>query len=285
VGTISALTQNDENTSSERRWRQAETRRMEGSICDRHLSPALRVLPASQLQVGQLTGAKAQVYNQLWRPLAEGRFTPGAKLHEGIIRGALGVSRPLVYGVLQQMSAEGSVTLPFNKTPRVTKPSPQMAGDVFETIGVAMSHVIRALAASDQGISAEQRQLIQQHARAQAEAEAAEDHVASRMLGMEFMILLAAIHGVASLTDLISRMMVLQTLSLKQYGKFPPPFPRVEFHSKLMKAIYAHQTDEAVRIFEERHNWMRSELQFQPGARPGHGDLATLLSAPFTLPD
>jgi DNA-binding GntR family transcriptional regulator len=277
----------DKNTSSEKRWRQVETRRLEGSISERHLSPALRSFPAHQLQVGQLIGAKAQIYSQLWRSIAEGRLAPGTKLYEGTVRRVFNVSRPLVYSVLQQMSAEGSVTLPFNKTPHITQPSPQRVHDVFEVIEVVMSHVIRELSASSRRISADQRRLLEQHIKAQAEADSAGDSAASHLLELEFMILLAAIHGVASLTDVVARAMVLQTLALKLYGKFPLPPWRADFQREMADAILTHRTQAAMRLFEERHGWLREGLQFNKGSRYERGDLATLLMSalPFTPQD
>ncbi|MDR2240049.1 MAG: GntR family transcriptional regulator [Zoogloeaceae bacterium] len=269
----------EKTTSPKKRARQAETRQVEGSICDRHLSPALRAFPADKLQLGALTGAKAQVYNQLWRPIAEGRLKPGAKLYEGVIREAVGVSRHIVYGVLQQMASEGCVTLPFNKTPHVAKPSPQEAQDVFETLGVVMVHIVRELSQPARTITAEEHRLLEQHVKMQAEADEANDLITAHLLGIEFLILLASIHGVTLLTEVVARAVVLLTLSLKLYGKFPPPPWHVAFQSNLIDAIFTHRTDEAVREFEERRTGMRNTLRFHGGEHYEHDDLAVLLAS------
>jgi DNA-binding GntR family transcriptional regulator len=260
----------------EKRARQSITRRVESSIRHRHLSPALHAFSEEELSMGALSGAKAHIYNQLWRPIAEGRLKPGAKLLEDVIREQVEVSRPLIFSVFQQMATEGSITLPANKTPHVAKLSLQEAQDVFDAIGLVMREVITRLSAPAVTISAEQRELIEQHLDMQADANKKDAHTAN-LLEVEFLILLAAIHGATLLTNLVANAAVQRTMSLELYGQFPPIPWDIKAQRKLISAMLDHRGDDAVSEFATRHQALQSGLHARRHSK--HSDNAAL----FTL--
>jgi DNA-binding GntR family transcriptional regulator len=261
-----------ERVASPKRRRQGETRRVRDSISDRHLSPVLRELAPEQLQSGFLAGMRAKIYNTLWRPIAEGRIEPGVKLHERLVREQLGVARLLVISVFQQMAAEGILTFPFNKTPYVAKPSPQEARDAFDALDMAIIHVIRGLSASSRQTFGGQSRLLGQHLKYTAD-----DPLEVHLLESELLILLAVAHGATLITELVTRAVVLRTLSLKLYGDFPPPPWGAASRCRLVDAIFLNRPDEAVNEFETRQRELRDSLKFERGGRRGHRDIAELL--------
>ncbi|MDR2856959.1 MAG: GntR family transcriptional regulator [Novosphingobium sp.] len=260
------------------RKRQAAAGQVKGSAADRHLSPALRTFPADKLKIAPLTGTKASIYNSLWRPIADGRMKTGAKLGESELETIFGVSRTVVRSVLEHMATEGCIATPVNKTAHVLEPSPEDALIAFEVLGLTMVHIIRALCAPSYTFSPAQNKAIDLHFAAQTAADEADDRIGAHLLGVEFLILLAALYDAPLLTDLVSRTVVLETLSLKAYGEFPPPPWYVAFQRGLIDAILDHNPEEAVAEFEERLNHIRGTLRFDDTKNYEEADLGRLLT-------
>jgi DNA-binding GntR family transcriptional regulator len=249
----------------------------EVSIRERHLSPALRLFPAEKLRTLPLSGAKARVYNRLWRPIADGRMKTGAKLVEADLEGVFGVSRTVIRSVLEHMAAEGYVAMPFNHSAHVVEPTPEEAMAVFETLGLVMTHIITKLAAPERSLSAQQRQLIELHLSAQSDADKVGEPIAAHLLGVEFLILLAATYGATLFTDLIARTVVLETLSLKAYGQFPPPAWYIAFQTNLTEAIFSRKQDLALTEFNQRLTHIQSTLRFDSAKGYEEDNLIVLL--------
>jgi DNA-binding GntR family transcriptional regulator len=246
-------------------------------VHERHLSPALCALPPERLRVSSLGGIRGQIYNGLWQSIASGRMKSGAKLPESTLEQIYGVSRTLTRSVLEYLFAQGAVILPPNHICQVAKPAPEEAQAVFESLGVAMVHIVRALSSSARSLTPEHRRLLELHVKAQTEADEADDLLNAHLLGMEFLILLAALHGVTLLTDLVTRTALLLTLSLKLYGKFPPPAWHVAFQRHLIGHILAHRQEEAVAEFERRQEYLKDTLRLNNPAEYELDDLVALL--------
>jgi DNA-binding GntR family transcriptional regulator len=261
-----------------RRGKKEKASPMEGSISDRHLSPALRTFPADRLKIAPLTGVKATIYSRLWRPIADGRVKTGLKIVDAELERVFGFSRPVTRSVLENMAGEGYVTIQANRTPFVAELTPEQAFGVFETLKCAMTYIVHELASPSRKLTSEQRGLLDLHLKAQSAADEAGERIDAHLLGVEFLVLLAAIHGVTLLTDLVARAIVLETLALKAYGEFPPPPWYVAFQRELLEKIFAHNPAEAVAVFNARLEHVRGTLRISVTKAYEHDDLAHLLS-------
>jgi DNA-binding GntR family transcriptional regulator len=258
--------------------KQSKARHTKETISDGYLSPALRDFPAECLQLGPLTGSKAQIYNRLRRPIADGRMKTGVRLNDTDLQKVFGASRTNIRIVLERLVAQGCVYIAPWQGTRVCEPSPAEVLEVFETLDLAMVHIIKALTAPERLHTPRERQLIEMHLKAQGEADQAGDPIVAHLLGIEFLVLLAALHGATLLTDLVSRTVVLHTLSLKLYGRFPPPPWYVDFQRGLSTAILAYDTDAAIAEFKARHAGIRETIRFDDTRDFEEDDLTELLS-------
>jgi DNA-binding GntR family transcriptional regulator len=250
-----------------------------GSILDRHLSPALQALSASKLHIAPLTSTRARIYASLWRPIAEGRLRPGMLINESVLEQTFRVSRSVVRPVLEHMEMEGYLVSSARRGIRVATPSPEVARAVFEALSAVMIHVVRELAAPHAVLVVRQQKLIEHHMKVQADADVANELIDAHLLGLEFLVLLAAVHGNVIFTDLVSRLVVLHTLILKLYGEFPPPPWHVAFQNALVGAILANRPDEAETVFRGRHAALFATLRFSEDTSYEEQDLATVLTA------
>jgi DNA-binding GntR family transcriptional regulator len=255
-------------------------RQIDGSIRDRHLSPALRALPGESLKTVRLTRTETQVYNRLWRPIADGRMRAGARFNEADLEKVLGASRTTIRAVLEHMAAEGLIDLAPRHTASAHKPSLKEAHQVFDVLGGVMSYIVRELASPDRILSETERRLIDLHLDAQGQAARDGEPIAAHLLGTEFLILLAAIHGVPLLTELIAHMAVLATLALKAYGHFPPPAWYIAFQKALTEAILEHRQDDALAELSQRLAHVRRSLRTDDCTLYEEGDLGVLLGSP-----
>ncbi|MDR2856314.1 MAG: GntR family transcriptional regulator [Novosphingobium sp.] len=247
-------------------------------MAERHLSPALHAFPPEQFHVAPLTGVEARIYNRLWRLIVEGRLKPGAKLREEVIGKTFGVSRTITRKVLQIMEQEGGIHLPLKRGAYVAKPAPGDAAAVFEALDMTMTHIIARLADSATAITSGHRDLIAQHIAAQAEADASGNLVTAHLMGTDFLVLLAAIHGNPVITGLTDRMFMCQALTMTLYGQYVLDPHRTAFQRKLADAIFAHRQDEAIAIFRERYREHEQSLCLDDTGE--EADLAAILSSP-----
>jgi DNA-binding GntR family transcriptional regulator len=130
----------------------------------------------------------------------------------------------------------------------------QDADLVFEALDMAVTHVIGRLADPAATLQASQREMIEQHIRMQSDAELEGDRFAIRLLGGDFLVLLAVIHGNAVFTQLIDKM-----LTLYQHHLMPPTHAGAQ--RRLLDAILDHRCDDAVAIFRQ------SSLDFEQSLR------------------
>ncbi|MDR2857693.1 MAG: GntR family transcriptional regulator, partial [Novosphingobium sp.] len=222
-------------------------------------------------------GRKAIIYNRLWRPIADGRMKARAPLTESVLEKAFGASRTIVRGVLEYMAAEGYLAVPPYQNAHVIAPAPVETAAALDLLGMAMRHIIGELADRSRRISAGHRKLIALHLEAQEKADKDGDPVAAHLLGIEFLILLAAIHGSALFTDQVARTVVLLTLSLQLYGTFPPPSFYTGFQAGIARALLAGRPREALAEVDAGLDQICGRLRLDGASFYEEGDLAKLL--------
>jgi DNA-binding GntR family transcriptional regulator len=224
----------------------------------RHTSPALRKI-APNLMV-------------------EYKLRPGTKLREDIIGETFGVSRTTVRKVLQILEQEGIIHLPVNRGAYVASPSPGETQAVLEIYLMVVRHLARALASKQKPISAEQRSLIDQHIKAQEEAEKARDYVTARILSSEFIILLSAVHGNFLLIRQAAELCGRIALCLALYQAEHVYLDRAPIHRNILGLIESNKADEAVAAFEAAFHATEKTLRFDPDGL--EVDLASILGSP-----
>jgi DNA-binding GntR family transcriptional regulator len=244
-------------------------------MSERYYSPALRSFPTEKLHVAPLVSIEAQIYNRLWRLIREGKLRPGAKLREEVIGDVFGVSRTITRKVLQTMGQEGGVCLLLNRGAYVATPTPDDAVMVFETLEMIMVHVIGKLSDPSTTIQSSQRNLIEQHIEAQSVADASNDLVASQILDMDFLVLLAAIRGNLVITELTDRMVMRQALVRMLYSQYALPLQHVQYQRRTIDAILNHRGDDAIALFRDHRREFERSLRLDETREAA--DLAEIL--------
>jgi len=155
-----------------------------------YLSPALSG-PATPSPISSLPEVESLIYERIWSALLDGRLPPGTKLPEEEIGDAFRVSRTVVRRVLVIMEQQRIVTLQHNRGAYVTVPGEAMVHDTLEVLRLIGGHALHRLSHTTDTAAHE---LIRRHQAAQQQADAANPG-ASRRLAVEFLILLAHLHG------------------------------------------------------------------------------------------
>lgn len=96
-----------------------------------------------QLAKTKLT--EKQIYERIWKSIAERRLPPGTRLKEERLCEIFGASRPRIRRALDQLTHDGLVSHIPNRGAFVTTPSVEEARDVFFTRRVVERGVIDAL--------------------------------------------------------------------------------------------------------------------------------------------
>ena len=145
----------------------------------RYLSPAISDQDALALVAVPLVGVEASIYNDIWNAVTNQSLRPGVKLEEIAMSEIYGVSRTVIRKVLVIMEQEGVVSLPLNRGAYVALPSPRDALELCEAVGANFAYIVGKLADRPETITAEQREKLSLHAR--AEREAIELHTIKRL--------------------------------------------------------------------------------------------------------
>lgn len=216
-----------------------------------YLSPALCRLPPEALRVVPLTGIEAQIYAKLWRRVAERKLRPGTKLNESIIGEVFGVSRTVVRKVLNILEQEGLVHLPQNRGAFVATPSLSDARATHEAFGMTATHLITQLTHSDFSLSAEHRDLLNEHIKTQVQFDSSADVDSALQLTAEFWILLAGIYGNVLLAHLVARLVIRYILAHSFFERSGHRSADAQFQSMLIKYIVEKNSDKALSLVGE----------------------------------
>ncbi len=212
----------------------------------RYLSPALQDEDAISRLVAPLAGVEAEVYNDLWNAVIERKLKPGAKIEELVLSEIYGVSRTVVRKVLVIMEQEGIVSLPLNRGAYVASPSFRDAQELLETTTAMLATIVEELAMHPDRITAEHRQKLAEHSRAQQKAETEQDSNSSLRLLLEYLLLLAVIHANRLMAGNVERTGNRLAVALSLFQGAPAPGSRAEFSETLTQNILEGQHAKAV---------------------------------------
>lgn len=230
---------------------------------ERYISPAFNDFSHAEAATAPLSGVEAAIYDRLWRSIVEGKLKAGVKLREDVIGEVFSVSRTPVRKVLVILEQEGMVCLPPNHGAYVATISPTEARDAYEAMLMSMVHIVSKLSEADFKLTAHDRDLIERHIAAQAEAEERGDFAASRLLSAEYSILLALIHGNTILTDLISNLAARLTMATVLYQVPLSHPPRVSLQKNILNQILAQDQAGVVATIENAFASFFKTLRFE----------------------
>jgi DNA-binding GntR family transcriptional regulator len=250
-------------------------------MTERYASPILSNLPMVRLISTPLGASGNAVYLPLWRAIVSGKLKPGTPLGERALSETLQAEPALVQTVLAAMEKDGILERRNNRSWNVALPNPDEVGRVVEACLVVVSHVIRQLACADTLPATEVADLVGLHTRAQIAADSAGDAVTSRLLAIEFTILLAAIHGNPILTSLLSRAMRRLLLAQSLYGDAPQQFDQASFQRNILTDVLVHKPFDAIARYEALFQSVVDGLGFD--AKGDACDLAAALSYEATV--
>lgn len=213
-------------------------------MTDLYLSPTLSgpATPSSSSSApSPQSTVEDLIHDRIAAAILAGRLEPGTKLPEEEIAAAFQVSRALVRKVLVIMEREGIVTLRHNCGAYITVPSQQTAHDTFEVLRLLGGQAVRGLSRSSDPDVHDQ---LQRHYAAQQEADAS-NPATSQHLAVEFLVLLAHLHGNRALAEILRCHVVLLRLTLMTYqdATRPPAYPVDQ--QAILTAIAAGDTDKA----------------------------------------
>lgn len=238
----------------------------------RYLSPAMSDQDALSLIVAPLVGVEANIYNDIWNAVICQSLAPGVKLEEIALSEIYGVSRTVIRKVLVIMEQEGVVSLPLNRGAYVALPSPRDALELCEVVSGMCAYIVGKLADEPNNITAEQREKLALHVR--AEKEAGELHTIRR-LHMEHGTLLALIYGNLVLAAQLERATSRLALALSAYQGVTGNISTVEYTSALNQLIFDGKKEEALRVVTAAVDRARRSMRF--GTPDGSVNLKAIL--------
>lgn len=217
---------------------------------ERYLSPAMHDEQALSLLIAPLVGVEAKIYNGLWNAIIDTRLRPGAKLDEAALCEIYGVSRTIVRKVMLVMEQEGIVSLPANRGAYVVLPTSREARELNEAVTVIMRLVATRLAADPGKIAAVSRRKLEAHLAAERTASAEQDFRTMRRYRVEFMTLLALVHGNRVMAATVERYAVRYAIALAAYAEPGSTEDGLAFAEGFVAAILAGDGASAVQVLE-----------------------------------
>lgn len=150
-----------------------------------------------------------QIYERIWKSIAERRLPPGTRLKEERLCEIFGVSRPRIRRALDQLAHDGLVCHIPNRGAFVSTPSADEARDVFFTRRVVERGVIDAL---KENVSGDTLAALNSHI--EQERQALRDGDASQTIRLSgaFHMLLAELGASPLLADILRDLVSKSTL-------------------------------------------------------------------------
>lgn len=217
---------------------------------ERYLSPAMHDEQALSLLIAPLVGIEAKIYNGLWNAIIDTKLRPGAKLEEAALCEFYGVSRTVVRKVMLVMEQEGIVSLPANRGAYVVLPTAREAHELNEAVTTIMRLVATRLAANPAQISARSRDKMAAHLEAERAASANHDFRTMRRYRVEFMTLMALVHGNRILAATVERYAVRYAIALAAYAEPGSTEEALAFAEGFVAAILDGDAARAVQVLE-----------------------------------
>lgn len=202
------------------------------------------------------------------------------KLQEDVLGETFDVSRTTIRKVLLILSQEGLVDLPVNHGAFIATPTPIDASNIFEIIRLLSCYIVQQLATSSSAQKNKDEELLRLHISAQADAEDANDFIASRLLSGEFLILLSYIYGNKILMSQMEAGVNRTLMCVTLYQRPSHHTARHSFQSNIIELIFSNQGEAAAQLMHDALLGLERTLQYSADAEP---DLRALLKSETAL--
>lgn len=201
---------------------------------------------AARAAPGAPTSKSGLIRAAILTAILEQRLGPGTKLGEDEIGSLYGVSRTIVRGALQSLAHEGIVVMERNRGAFVARPTVAEAREVFEARRLIEQATTR-LATERRDAAAIRR--LEAHLAAEKQASEAGDEPTAIRLSGEFHIELARIGGHRLYEGFLAELVARSSLIILLYRRRDPGCGP-EHHARLVEAVEAGRTEEAVELMD-----------------------------------
>lgn len=209
-----------------------------------YVSPALHNLFILST-LSPLSGMQSIIHDRIWDSILNGELKPGSKVPELQIGAAFNVSRTIVRNVLIVMEQEEIISLPPNRGAYIALHTPEKVKQAFEATLVAARHIARTLADNHAKISTDSRNRLNQHVQFEVPEMLARNPNSHTRFGMEFLLLIAAVHGNTMLLRLLERATSIILVALPRFQFKQVVWPLPEQKTRILDAVFAGDADGA----------------------------------------
>lgn len=177
---------------------------------------------------------QAEVYNRIWRAIADRKLRPGTRLKEEHLAEIFSVSRARVRQALASLEHDGLVTIIPHRGAFVSQPSIEEARDIFFARRVIEAQLAARLCAS---VTPEIVAQLERHLEREREANADGDMRASIRLSGGFHLLIGELAGSPYLWEVLRDLVSRTSLILAMYQVRTGPDCGPDEHAEIVAAI------------------------------------------------
>lgn len=183
-----------------------------------------------------------QIYDMIFRAIAERRLPPGIKLSEERLGRVFGVSRTRLREVFFRLAQDRILTLEPNRGAFVAKPSVRETREVFAARRAIEVAVVAQLAKEG---NAPALARLRQHLALEAQARQQCDRAELTRLTGDFHVLLAELTENSHFHEIMRRLVALSSLIISLYDSPGATACQDHEHATIVDAIASHDTDTA----------------------------------------
>ena len=213
----------------------------------------------------------ARIVDSVLEALAAGRLPAGTRLREEALAGLFATSRTVVRDALKELALRGVVALAPNRGAAIAHPSPEDAADAYAARALIEGAMMEDLA---QHVTAADIRRLDAHVAEQKRTLAEGDRRTHLRLMGEFHMLLARLHGNATLATVLEGMIARTSLMTALY----PPDSQgcaIDDHEALVRHLARGEGREARAV--AAHHLLGNRARLRMPARPPVTDLAAVL--------
>jgi DNA-binding GntR family transcriptional regulator len=206
------------------------------------------------------SSSTAMIVQALTKAIVEHRLLPGSKLAEQKLADQFGVSRTLVRQALLQLSQHQLVTLEPARGAFVAAPSADEARQVFAVRRMLECEMARAFALQS---TPAQIHSLRAHIAQEKNAIAREDASGRTELLGDFHVRLAELMGNQVLAQMLAQLIARCALITLMYQSSREARHSNDEHVQLVRALAAHDADNAARLMDEHLTHVEENLRFE----------------------
>lgn len=222
----------------------------------------------------QTNTPQAEVYNRIWRAIADRKMRPGTRLKEEKLAEIFSVSRARVRQALAALEHDGLVTIVPHRGAFVSQPSVEEARDIFFARRAIETQLARRLCAT---ATPEVVSKLERHVAREREAHAEGDTRTAIRLSGGFHLLIGELAGSPYLWDVLRDLVSRTSLIIAMYQVRTGPDCGPDEHAEIVAAITQGHSDRATELMAHHLEHLEGTLDLEQDASQSD-DLSDLLS-------